>query len=203
METRVKTTRSKTKEKSKKSGKTGKRGAAKLHHGGLGFHPVDFSTENRIVRDGWTTTCKICIFTLPTTTELTTYTGTSSGGESVRLLTDRAKSIIQKATSQGEYRTRTDKLKPPFMALSVDPDDYPLVCRFLPHSLVYILNSQSGARIAMTLQRLGSSVLDAGLLHAWLPLTTQQAASSGVQPSKIRLLSSVASIARTRKRRWW
>lgn len=51
METRVKTTR--------KNGRRGKRAAAKSHRGGLGFHPVDFSTENRILREGWTRTCKI------------------------------------------------------------------------------------------------------------------------------------------------
>jgi len=58
---------------------------------------------------------------------LTTHPVTYNGGESIRLLTDAARSIIKPAIERGEYSDRAGGLEPPFMAPSVDPNDYSLV----------------------------------------------------------------------------
>ena len=53
------------------------------------------------------------------------------GGQSRRLLTDNAKAIIRRAIAAGSYEDRNNRVEPPFMAPSDNPDDYPLVSPIL------------------------------------------------------------------------
>lgn len=135
---------------------------------------------------------------------LTACPGTDRGGESVRLLTDAAKSIIRQAIEAGCYSDRAGALEPPFMAPSEDPDDYPMVspgrcfiCRAIRSKL------QSGVHIATNSERMWSSALDVGMWSAYNPLITQPVASNGVHSSKmIRTLSSAVALAQTKRNRW-
>ena len=61
------------------------------------------------------------------TTILTEPAGTRTGQECHKLLTDKAKSIIQAAIEGGVYDSRTGEKEPPFMAPSTDPDAYSMV----------------------------------------------------------------------------
>ena len=46
------------------------------------------------------------------------------GGQSSKILTDRAKSIIRTAIESGKFNDRGDAKEPPYMAPSDDPDAY-------------------------------------------------------------------------------
>lgn len=45
-----------------------------------------------------------------------------------KVLSVAAKAVITKAVQEGAYKDREDRREPPFMAPSVDPEDYSPVC---------------------------------------------------------------------------
>ena len=97
--------------------------AARSHCGGQGYEAISFDGEHRIVNGALIKRCEY-YHSISNETPLTEASVTHGQGESERILTDAAKSVIQQGIRNGEFDNRSTELEPPFMGPSVDPDRY-------------------------------------------------------------------------------
>jgi hypothetical protein len=119
-----------TKPRSKKRVKTYRaalKAAAGAHRCSQGFESIGFDGEHRLVNKVWMKKCESTRLSSETTD---LFAVESENQRHVKILTDKARSIIKSAIDEGKYKDREDELEPPFMKPSEHPLNYSWV-RFI------------------------------------------------------------------------